>query len=54
MSQDKWEKFYMGNDGEFTFYIDLVNKTFSKSSLSTEHFPITDSIDDMFKKIKNK
>lgn len=53
MSQDKWEKFYMGDDGEFTFYIDLVNKTFSKSSLSTEHFPITDSIDDMFKKIKN-
>lgn len=46
-----WDKFYMGGDGDFTFYIDLVNGVFAKNSTSNIRYPITDNIDDMFKTI---
>lgn len=52
MSDEEWEEFYMGDDSEFTFYIDLVDKQFGKNSLATERFPVMDSIDDMFEKIR--
>lgn len=51
---DNWEEFYMGDDGKFTFYIDLVNGTFAKNSCIKESFPIMDSIDDMFDFIRKK
>ncbi len=51
LSDEEWEQFYMGDDGTMTFYIDLVNKQFASSSISTKRYPITDSIDDMFKTI---
>lgn len=52
----KWDEFYMGNDGQFTFYIDAIEQTFAKNSIlhKTEKFPIENkSIDDMFKFIRN-
>lgn len=49
-----WEEVYMGDEGSSTFYIDLVNQTFARSSLDTEEFPMMDSIDDMFQFIRNK
>ena len=52
MSDEEWEEFYMGDDSEFTFYIDLVDEQFGKNSLATERFDIMDSIDDMFEKIR--
>lgn len=51
LSDEEWEQFYMGDDGTMTFYIDLVNKQFASSSISTKRYPIADSIDDMFKTI---
>lgn len=51
MSQEEWDEFYMGDDGNYTFYLDLVEGTFGKNSLVTERFPILDNIDDMFQKI---
>jgi len=51
MSQEEWDEFYMGDDGNYTFYLDLVEGTFGKNSLATERFPIMDNIDDMFQKI---
>jgi len=51
MDEKEWEEFYMGDDGNFTFYIDLVEGTFAKNSLSLERFPIEDTIDKMFCKI---
>lgn len=54
MSAEDWEEFYMGDDGGFTFYIDMVEGTFGKNSLATERFPIMDSIDSMFQKILNE
>ena len=51
LADKEWEQFYMGDDGTMTFYIDLVNKQFASSSISTKRYPITDSIDDMFKTV---
>ena len=51
MSNEQWEEFYMGDDGKYTFYIDMVDGTFGKNSLATERYPIMDSIDLMFHKI---
>lgn len=53
LSDDKWDEFYMGDDGNYTFYIDLVEGTFAKNSLSMERWPIMDNIDDMFKKVRS-
>ena len=54
MSDEQWNQFYMGDDGNFTMYIDLVNQEFAKSSVSTERYPITEDIRDMFNKIKGE
>lgn len=51
-SDKEWDEFYMGDDGDFTFYIDLVEEKFGKNSLATERYPLMDSIDDMFMKIR--
>ena len=51
MSEEEWQEFYMGDDGNYTFYLDLVEGNFGKNSLATERFPIMDSIDEMFQKI---
>lgn len=48
LSDEKWNEFYMGNDGNYTFYIDMVDGMFAKNSLSMERWPIMDNIDDMF------
>jgi hypothetical protein len=44
----------MGDDGNFTMYIDLVNQEFAQSSVSTERHPIMNDIKDMFNKIKGE
>lgn len=51
MPKDQWDEFYMGDDGNYTFYIDMVDGTFGKNSLATVRYPIMDNIDDMFQKI---
>lgn len=51
LTNDEWNEFYMGDDGNYTFYIDLVDKTFAKNSVSDERYPLLDNIDDMFDKI---
>lgn len=52
MSDEDWEKFYMGDDGQFTMYIDAVKREFAKSSTSTERWPITGDIAKMFGVVK--
>jgi hypothetical protein len=56
ISPELWEQVYMGNEGQFTFYVDLVKNTFARSSLETEQFPIPESrnVDDMFHIIQEK
>ena len=56
MTDEEWNEFYMGDDGGFTFYIDMVDGTFGKNSLAPENerYPIGDlSIDEMFQKIRS-
>ena len=53
MGEEQWNEFYLGNDGQFTMYVDMVNREFAKSSVSTERWPIMDNIDDMFNKVRN-
>lgn len=51
MSEEEWEKFYMGDDGTFTMYVDAVSGEYAASSISTKRHKITENIDDMFKTI---
>ena len=47
---EQWERFFQGVDGHNSLYIDLVDRTFGKSSLvsKTEMMPLMDDIKDMF------
>ena len=52
VGQDVWEQFYMGDDGRHTFYIDMVEKQFARSSTSMTRYDIADkSVDEMFQVI---
>ena len=55
ISDNQWNNIYMGDDGEFTFYIDLVKGTYAKNSISCEEYPINGmTIRAMFEDIKTK
>lgn len=49
-----WNKFYMGDDGSHTMYIDLVEKKFGKNSTSKVRYSLKDNIIDMFEVVKNE
>lgn len=53
LSDEEWNQFYMGDDGNYTFYIDLVAKTFAKNSTSYTRYPLLDNVDEMFNKVRN-
>ena len=53
LSEDEWNEFYMGDDGNYTFYIDLVKGEFAKNSVSDERYPIGNlTIDEMFNQVR--
>jgi hypothetical protein len=49
VDEEVWNKHFMGDDGSVTYYIDLVNGYFAKNSTSPIHYPLMDSVDEMFK-----
>ena len=50
---DEWDEFYMGDDGGYTFYIDMVKGEFSKNSIESDRYPIgKKTIDEMFQFIQ--
>lgn len=53
MRQEEWEEFYMGDDGTMTYFIDMVEKKFAKSSTAAfdKRYDLLDSVDDMFQRI---
>lgn len=53
MSEEDYKSFFMGMDGEYTMYVDSVNRQFAKSSVSTERYDLMDDIADMFKIVKD-
>lgn len=52
MSEEEWESFYMGDDGNFTMYIDMVNRKFARCSIADDRYDLLDNIEDMFKVVK--
>lgn len=53
MTQKEWDKFYMGDDGSMTYYIDMVEQKFARSSTAdfNKRYDLLDSVDEMFRKI---
>ncbi len=51
MSDKDWEEFYMGDDGTSTYYIDMVERKFARSSTAPfdKRYELLDTVDDMFK-----
>lgn len=53
LSKEEWDEFYMGDDGTMTYYIDMVEQKFARSSTAPFHkrYDLLDSVDTMFKEI---
>ena len=47
---------FNSNSAEFTYYIDMVERKFAKSSTTPmdQRYDLLDSVDDMFEKIRKK
>ena len=54
LSNEEWNEFYMGDDAQYTFYLDLVEGKFAGNSLAPENerYDLLDSVDEMFEKIR--
>ena len=53
--EDKWGEMYMGDDGQFTFYVDLVEGKFARNSISEERYEMEDmTSEEMFKIIRRE
>ena len=47
-----YNRFYMGDDGVFTMYVDLVKKEFALSSTSKERYPLLENSGEMLNFLK--
>lgn len=52
--KEKWDTCYMGDDGQFTMYIDLVQQQYAISSTSPRHDLTHDTIADVFQAVKEE
>lgn len=52
VGEEYWEEFYMGDDGQYTMYVDMINQQFANSSTSKIRYPLLTTIDDMFNIIR--
>ena len=52
ISKQAWESMYMGDDGEASMYIDLVERKFARSSTSEVRYDLEDDIVSMFNKVR--
>lgn len=52
ISEKEWESMYMGDDGEASMYIDLVESKFARSSTSELRYDLEDDIINMFNKVR--
>lgn len=55
LTKDQWNNFYMGDDGQFSMYIDAVRGRYSVSSTLAQDtsWELTDNIKDMFNVVRN-
>lgn len=56
MSREEWDEFYMGDDGSMTYYIDMVEQKFARSSTADfdKRYDLLDSVDEMFEVVRNE
>ena len=56
MTDEEWNEFYMGDDGTMTYYIDMVERKFARSSTAAfdKRYDLLDSVDEMFEQIKSE
>lgn len=54
VTEQQWETAYMGDDGQYTMYIDLVKNEYAVSSTSERHAIVHDNIEDMFRSVREK
>ena len=55
VSDNQWKTHHMGNEGQYTMFVDLVNNTYAISSMNVDNiYPINDidTIDTIFKHIR--
>lgn len=54
-SSEPWDEFYAGDDGDFTYYIDMVERKFARSSTESfdKRYDLLDDVDEMFRVVKN-
>ena len=55
-SDKPWDEFYAGDDGMNTYYIDMVERKFARSSTADfdKRYDLLDNVDEMFKAIRNE
>lgn len=53
IGEERWKEFYMGGDGQYTMYVDLVKNECAKSSTSSERFPL-EMFDKVWESLKMK
>ena len=53
IGEKKWKEFYMGDDGQYTMYVDMVKQECAKSSTSPDRFPLSE-FDNLWNEIKAK
>lgn len=54
VDEDTWNSSYFGEDGTATFYLDMVEYTYAKNSVSLRHPIDEDNIISLFKKVRDK
>jgi sulfatase maturation enzyme AslB (radical SAM superfamily) len=54
MKPEDWSRFYMGDDGMHTMYIDLVKNEFARCSIANIRYPLQNDIISMFDVVKKE
>lgn len=55
LTEEQWNEFYGGDEGTFSFFINLVDGYFAINSLSDVHYPIGDkTVNEMFEVINHE
>ena len=56
LTDGEWDKFYAGDDGTHTYYIDMVNRQFAKSSTAPfdKRYDLLDDVVEMFDIIRTE
>jgi organic radical activating enzyme len=53
MTEEEWNRFYMGDDGTHTLFVDMVERIFAKSSTNLNRRSILTNMNEMFQIIKS-